>query len=130
MLGMKAHWSMGHPHAVRVVRGRRRQVLVRLHARTVLRALQTQTATHPQHVSAAPVVSMLHRRLHHAQTVPLGLLTWTPVHPLHVVLVPLASTQLQARRPVQIVLQVRLILTRILHLHVTAAAVDTTLQLA
>ena len=130
MQGMKAHWSMGHLHAVLVVRGRRRQVLVRLHASTVAQALQTQTATHPQHVSAAPVVSMLHRRLHHAQTVPLGPLTWTPVHPLLVVLVLLANTQLRARRPVQTVPQVRLILTQILHLHVTAAAADTILQLA
>ena len=109
MQGMKAHWSMGHLHAVLVVRGRRRQVLVRLHASTVAQALQTQTATHPQHVSAAPVVSMLHRRLHHAQTVPLGLLTWTPVPQLCAARALPASTQLQARRPVHSVLQVRLI---------------------
>ena len=100
---------MGHLHAVLVVRGRRRQVLVRLHAQTVLQALQTQTATRPQHVSAAPAVSMLHRPRHHAQTVRLALLTWTPVLPLRVVRALPASTQLQARRPVHSVLQVRLI---------------------
>ena len=96
---------MGHPHAVHVVRGRRRQVLVRLHARTVLRALQTQTATRPQHVSAAPVVSMLHRRLHHAQTVPLGLLTWTPVPQLRALTAVLIPTHLlQQQLPAQHVL--------------------------
>ena len=85
---------MGHLHAVLVVRGGKKLSLARSLASTVAPVLQTQIATRPQHVSAAPAASMLHRPRHHAQTVRLALLTWTPVLLLRALTAALIATLL------------------------------------